>query len=170
VQVRVLPCAPVNQRVGEPGRPCLPWKQEIGGSNPPTLTICPRSSADESGRLLSGGSGVRFTPRAPNTEPLRLAGRAPGFELGGLGSNPRGAATFATARNSSVVERGSCGCRDAASPADINSVRQNLRGFGRAPDLSAFSWRSASACASLGTLQQTKRPQKRWPHPGGTMQ
>src|SRR5262249_48707179 len=26
---------------------------------------CPRSSADESGRLLNGGSGVRFTPRAP---------------------------------------------------------------------------------------------------------
>ena len=30
---------PKYQRVGEPGRPCLPWKQEIGGSNPPTLTI-----------------------------------------------------------------------------------------------------------------------------------
>ena len=28
----------LDQRVGEPGRPCLPWKQEIGGSNPPTLT------------------------------------------------------------------------------------------------------------------------------------
>src|SRR5207302_808707 len=27
-----------HQRVGEPGRPCLPWKQEIGGSNPSTLT------------------------------------------------------------------------------------------------------------------------------------
>ena len=30
-----------NQRVGEPGRPCLPWKQEIGGSNPSTLTSLP---------------------------------------------------------------------------------------------------------------------------------
>src|SRR6185369_1423522 len=29
---------PLEQRVGEPGRPCLPWKQEIGGSNPFTLT------------------------------------------------------------------------------------------------------------------------------------
>jgi hypothetical protein len=28
----------IEQRVGEFGRPCLPWKQEIGGSNPPTLT------------------------------------------------------------------------------------------------------------------------------------
>ena len=27
-----------NQGVGEPGRPCLPWKQETGGSNPPALT------------------------------------------------------------------------------------------------------------------------------------
>ena len=27
-----------SQSVGEPGRPCLPWKQETGGSNPPTLT------------------------------------------------------------------------------------------------------------------------------------
>lgn len=27
-----------KQRVGEPGRPYLPWKQGIGGSNPPTLT------------------------------------------------------------------------------------------------------------------------------------
>ena len=38
VEVRVLPCAPIHQGVGEPGRPCLPWKQETGGSNPPTLT------------------------------------------------------------------------------------------------------------------------------------
>jgi hypothetical protein len=30
-----------NQRVGEPGRPCQPWKQEIGGSNPSTLTNLP---------------------------------------------------------------------------------------------------------------------------------
>ena len=27
-----------RQGVGEPGRPCLPWKQETGGSNPPALT------------------------------------------------------------------------------------------------------------------------------------
>src|SRR5262249_3778206 len=28
----------LEQRVGEPGRPCLPRTQEIGGSNPPALT------------------------------------------------------------------------------------------------------------------------------------
>ena len=28
-----------KQGVGESGRPRLPWKQETGGSNPPTLTI-----------------------------------------------------------------------------------------------------------------------------------
>lgn len=42
-------------------RPCLAWKQEIGGSNPPHAGHCPRSSADESGRLLNGGSGVQVT-------------------------------------------------------------------------------------------------------------
>jgi hypothetical protein len=183
-----------HQRVGELGRPCLLRTQEIGDSNPPALTNCPRSSADQSGRLLSGGSDVQVIPRAPGPLrmvgraarqrganasrpfgvgqvrllhhpparallngraaafqandassilavransprsssglrcrsfksddagsnpargskmlPLRLAGRAPGFELGGLGSNPRGAARFtslkANARNSSVVER-----------------------------------------------------------------
>src|SRR6478735_7236432 len=36
---------------------------------------------------------VRIPHVAPNVLPLRLAGRAPGFDLGGLGSNPRGAAT-----------------------------------------------------------------------------
>ena len=65
MRVRFLPLVPIRQRVGEPGRPCLPWKQEIGGSNPPALTNRPRSSADQSGRLLNGGSGVRLTPRAP---------------------------------------------------------------------------------------------------------
>src|SRR5262245_39950825 len=36
---------------------------------------------------------VRIPHVAPIVLPLRLAGRAPGFELGGLGSNPRGVAT-----------------------------------------------------------------------------
>ena len=48
MQVRVLPCAPVNQRVGEPGRPCLPWKQEIGGSNPSTLTTTLKNKQERS--------------------------------------------------------------------------------------------------------------------------
>src|SRR5262249_11487545 len=61
-----------HQHVGEPGRPCLAWNQEIGGSNPPALTNWPRSSADESGRLLNGGSGLQFTP-GPRP---RMVGRA----------------------------------------------------------------------------------------------
>jgi len=36
---------------------------------------------------------VRIPHVAPIVLPLRLAGRAPGFDLGGLGSNSRGAAT-----------------------------------------------------------------------------
>jgi hypothetical protein len=61
-----------EQRVGEPGRPRLAWNQETGGSNPPSLTNRPRSSAEESGRLLSGRSGAQITPRAPT----RMVGRA----------------------------------------------------------------------------------------------
>jgi hypothetical protein len=38
VEVRVFPCAPNQQGIGEPGRPCLPWKEEIDGSNPSALT------------------------------------------------------------------------------------------------------------------------------------
>jgi hypothetical protein len=37
--------------------------------------------------------------------PLRLAGRAPGFELGGLGSNPRGAAKRARSTGSDVMRK-----------------------------------------------------------------
>ena len=43
--------------------------------------------------------------RAPATTFYALAGRAPGFELGRLGSNPRGAATTA-----SLGKIGHCGC------------------------------------------------------------
>jgi hypothetical protein len=34
------------QGIGEPGRPCLPWKEETGGSNPPALTISCRFIPD----------------------------------------------------------------------------------------------------------------------------
>ena len=163
---------------------------------------CPRSSADESGCLLSGGTGVRVTPRAPirfrmvgrvarqrdaNAPrpfrlrrfdpctirhagiaqwqsrclpsrrcefdsrcplqhchvrlaaedtgpsnrmarvriphvaplvlPLRLAGRAPGFELGRLGSNPRGAA------NSSVGRAGFSYAPSAAGSIPASATR-----------------------------------------------
>ena len=47
-----------------PGRESSTPTRTEGGVRA-TLTYCPRSSADESGRLLSGGSGLRFTPRAP---------------------------------------------------------------------------------------------------------
>ena len=55
--VQVLPDAPptVNdQRVGEPGRPCLPRTQEIGGSNPPALTNSALTAARD-----------RVVPRTP---------------------------------------------------------------------------------------------------------
>jgi hypothetical protein len=96
-----------QQRVGEPGRPCLPWKQEIGGSNPPTLTICPRSSADESGRFLNGASGVRLTPRAP----LRMVGRA-ARQRGANASRPSGRAG-STPAPSAIL---SCGRSSMAEP------------------------------------------------------
>jgi hypothetical protein len=158
-----------HQRVGEPGRPCLPRTQEIGGSNPPALTnslfvvgmvgraarqrganasrpfgsgrfdsctihqrgrssmveplpskqmtrvrfslpapTSPRSSSGRGHRSFKSDDAGSNPARGSTMLPLRLAGRAPGSELGGLGSNPRGAASCnlnANARNSSVVER-----------------------------------------------------------------
>jgi hypothetical protein len=66
VEVRVLPCAPIHQGVGEPGRPCLPWKQKTGGSNPPALTILPVSSV---GRAPLSEADVR------GSSPRRAANR-----------------------------------------------------------------------------------------------
>jgi hypothetical protein len=53
------------QRVGESGRPYLPWKQGIGGSNPPTLTIIrvekPAGAARAAPRIdLHAGEGQGF--------------------------------------------------------------------------------------------------------------
>jgi hypothetical protein len=45
-----------HQRVGEPGRPCLPWKQEIGGSNPSTLTT---TLEERTGALHERHQGLR---------------------------------------------------------------------------------------------------------------
>ena len=73
VEVRVLPCAPIHQGVGEPGRPCLPWKQETGGSNPPALTIsCPLAQLVERRSLKADvrGSSPR---RAANRPDARVA-------------------------------------------------------------------------------------------------
>ena len=71
VEVRVLPCAPIHQGVGEPGRPCLPWKQETGGSNPPALTILPVSSV---GRAPLSEADVRGSSprRAANRQDARV--------------------------------------------------------------------------------------------------
>ncbi len=59
--VQIQPHRP--QGVGELGRPHLPWKQEIGGSNPPTLTS-PISLA--AGRCpLKAETGVQVPYRVP---------------------------------------------------------------------------------------------------------
>jgi hypothetical protein len=49
-----------KQGVGESGRPRLPWKQETGGSNPPTLTISYLShiSLPEKGVARRGGGNA----------------------------------------------------------------------------------------------------------------
>ena len=57
----------------------------------------PRSSSGRGHRSFKSGGAGSNPARGTNALPLRLAGRAPGFELGRLGSNPRGAATFNTA-------------------------------------------------------------------------
>jgi hypothetical protein len=57
------------QGVGEPGRPCLPWKQETGGSNPPALTILmPVSSV---GRAPLSESGCPRFKSATGCQPTR---------------------------------------------------------------------------------------------------
>ena len=54
----------ISQGVGEPGRPCLPWKQETGGSNPPTLTtylvaVTGTDTAAPAKRVHAGSSPAR---------------------------------------------------------------------------------------------------------------
>jgi hypothetical protein len=55
-------------------------------------SISPRSSSGRGCRSFKSG-GAGSNPARGTNQPLRLAGRAPGFDLGGLGSTPRGAAT-----------------------------------------------------------------------------
>lgn len=57
----------------------------------PTL---PRSSSGRGHRSFKSDGAGSNPARGSNASPLRLAGRAPGVELGRLGSNPGGAATF----------------------------------------------------------------------------
>ena len=57
-----------QQRAGEPGRPYLPWKQGIGGSNPLTLTIIarwPSGQATDSESVQTGSIPVRAANSAP---------------------------------------------------------------------------------------------------------
>jgi hypothetical protein len=82
VEVRVLPCAPIHQGVGEPGRPCLPWKQKIGGSNPPALTnLMPLAQSVERRSLKADvrGSSPR---RAANRPDAALQKRRRRFNSG----------------------------------------------------------------------------------------
>jgi hypothetical protein len=56
-----------HQRVGEPGRLYLPWKQGIGGSNPPALTMRPLIT-----QISAAGVNVAIQVNAGS-----LHGRAP---------------------------------------------------------------------------------------------
>ncbi len=63
----------------------------------------PRSSSGRGHRSFKSGNAGSNPARGTTPLPLRLAGRAPGFELGRLGSNPRGAATYAWATSRTDV-------------------------------------------------------------------
>ena len=65
----------------------------------------PRSSSGRGHRSFKSANAGSNAAGGTTAWPLRLAGRAPGFDLGRLGSNPRGAA-ISTARNSSVGRAG----------------------------------------------------------------
>ena len=72
----------------------LPSKQKTRVRFSLPAPISPRSSSGRGHRSFkSDGAGSNPARGTNCVVPLRLAGRAPGFELGGLGSNPRGAAT-----------------------------------------------------------------------------
>ena len=104
MEVRVLPCAPIHQGVGEPGRPCLPWKQETGGSNPPTLTILlpigqmPEwlgSALQKRPRRFNSGSGLHA--------PVARAERHRSSKSGHAGSNPVWSSTLLGANSARTI-------------------------------------------------------------------
>ena len=66
----------------------------------------PRSSSGRGHRSFKSANAGSNPARGTTAWPLRLAGRAPGFDLGRLGSNPRGAATFQNRGIAQLVERG----------------------------------------------------------------
>ena len=70
MQVRLLPGRPFCQGVGESARPRLPWKQEIGGWNPPALTNS--ALVQRNGRpALNRETLVRSQEALPNVVPWR---------------------------------------------------------------------------------------------------
>ena len=84
----------------------LPSKQRTRVRLSPPAPSSPRSSIGLGHRSFKSGNAGSNPARGSTPWPLRLAGRAPGFDLGGLGSNPRGAANFITRGIAQSVERG----------------------------------------------------------------
>ena len=85
----------------------LPSKQRTRVQFPPPAPPMPRSSKWPRTPVLQIGKRGSNPARGTTGWPLRLAGRAPGFDLGRLGSNPRGAAIFQIKRGiAQLVERG----------------------------------------------------------------
>lgn len=126
VEVRVLPCAPIHQGVGEPGRPCLPWKQETGGSNPPALTNCPLAQlverrslkADAAVQVRDGlpidqmpewlGSALQKRPRRFNSgsglqAPVARAERHRSSKSAHAGSNPAWSSTHSRRQGGAIL-------------------------------------------------------------------
>jgi hypothetical protein len=95
-------CAPRGRSsMAEP----LPSKQRMRVRFSLPAPTSPRSSSGRGHRSFKSGDAGSNPARGSTILPLRLAGRAPGFELGWLGWNPRGAAT-STPRNGSVARAG----------------------------------------------------------------
>ena len=83
----------------------LPSKQKTRVRFSLPAPTSPRSSSGRGHRSFKSDDAGSNPARGTNALPLRLAGRAPGFELGRLGSNPRGAATFQHRGIAQSVER-----------------------------------------------------------------
>ena len=129
---------------------CLPSRRREFDSRCPLHHRHVRLAAEDAGPS-NRVARVRIPHVAPIVLSLRLAGRAPGFELGGLGSNPRGAATstwtynignrwvrsIPRPRNSSVgraeVSYASSAAEPAPAKAGVRSLlpRPNLAGLAK---------------------------------------
>ena len=88
---RFDPCTIRHAGVAQWQSRCLPSRRREFDSRCPLQSRHVRLAAEDAGPS-NRVARVRIPHVAPIALPLRLAGRAPGFELGGLGSNPRGAA------------------------------------------------------------------------------